>query len=100
MEEADLYSYPPNTAGSEKEGYFRRLTADQRSALSAVQQWAAEKRAELGSLSSHTLHLTLLLLRYLRANNFDPDLAIAHLVASINWRSDMNVEELVRLKVF
>lgn len=96
MEESELYCYPPNTAGSEKEGYFRRLNADQRSALSTVQKWAGERRTELGVLSSHTLHITLLLLRYLRANNFDPDLTIAHLVASVKWRSDLNVDELVR----
>ena len=99
MEETELYSYPPNTAGSEKEGYFRRLNADQRSALSTVQKWAAGT-TELGVLSSHTLHTTLLLLRYLRANNFDSDLAIAHLEASIKWRSDLNVDDLVRLKAF
>ena len=99
MEESELYNYPPNTAGSEKEGYFRRLNADQRSALSTVQKWAGE-RTELGVLSSHTLHITLLLLRYLRANNFDPDLTIAHLIASIKWRSDLNVDELVRLNEF
>jgi hypothetical protein len=100
MEETELFSYPPNTAGSENEGYFRRLNADQRSALSAVQKWAAEKRTELGALSSHTLHPTLLLLRYLRANNFYPDLAITHLSANIKWRSDLNVDELVRLKTY
>lgn len=95
MEETDLFFYPPNTAGSNNEGYFHRLNVDQKEALLTVQRWVVDKKIDMTLLSSHTLHPTLTILRYLRANGFDPDITITHIKTNITWRLEMKVDELV-----
>lgn len=94
-EEQELYFYPPNTAGSNNEGYFHRLNSDQKESLRSVQRWVEDKKIDMMLLSRHTLHPTLTMLRYLRANAFDSELAIAHMATNIAWRAEMNVDELV-----
>lgn len=95
MEEANLFFYPPDTVGSNNEGYFHRLNNDQNEALSTLKKRVAEKKLDMAKLSVHTLHPTLILLRYLRANGFDPDLAMTHMAANVEWRTGMKVDELV-----
>jgi hypothetical protein len=95
--ERELYFYPPNTVGSNSDGYFHRLDNDQKEALSSLQTWSVDNNVDIISLSVHTLHPTLTLLRYLRANNFVCDKAIAHILTNIKWREKMNVKELVKM---
>lgn len=96
MEEHELYFYPPNTVGSNSEGYFHRLNDEQNEALLTLQRWRVEKNIDMSSVSRHTLHPTLTLLRYLRANSFDPELAITHMTTNIAWRIENKVDDLVR----
>jgi hypothetical protein len=100
MEEANLFFYPPDTVGSNNEGYFHRLNNDQKEALSTLKKRVAEKKLDMAKLSVHILHPTLILLRYLRANGFDPDLAMTHMTANIQWRIGMKVDELVSARYF
>ena len=95
MEEANLFFYPPDTVGSNNEGYFHRLNKDQQDALSTLKKRVAEKKLDMAKLAVHILHPTLILLRYLRANGFDPDLAMTHMTANVEWRKGMKVDELV-----
>ena len=95
-EQHELYLYPPNTIGSNNEGYFHRLNFDQQESLKIVQRWVEEKKIDMMLLSRNALHPTLTMLRYLRANGFDPELAITHMTTNIAWRMEMNVDELVR----
>jgi hypothetical protein len=89
------YFYPPNTPGSTLDGFYHRLNDDQKEALLSVQKWVIENDVDMALLASQTLHPTLTLLRYLRANNFDIDKAIAHMKANIAYRADMKVDELI-----
>ena len=97
MTEEELFFYPPNTAGSNNEGYFHRLNPEQKETLLEVQKWVREKGIDMSSLGKHTLHPTLTILRYLRANGFDADLAITHMTTNIAWRIENKVDELVRI---
>lgn len=95
--ERELYFYPPNTSGSDTDGYFHRLDHYQKEALVELQKWAGDNDVDIVSLSIHTLHPTLTLLRYLRANGFDSDKAMAHILSNIKWRDKMNVKKLVKM---
>ena len=94
-EQHELYLYPPNTIGSNNEGYFHRLNFDQQESLKIVERWVEEKQIDMLLLSRNALHPTLTMLRYLRANGFDPELAITHMTTNIAWRIEMKVDELV-----
>jgi hypothetical protein len=93
--ERELYFYPPDTVGSNSDGYFHRLNSDQKEALLELQKWSRDNNVDIVSLSIHTLHPTLTLLRYLRANNFDSAKAVAHMLANIKWREQKNVKKLL-----
>ena len=91
-----LYNYPPNTPGSESEGFYRRLNDEQEEALSILENWTIENSFDLSQLSKHSLHPTLTLLKYLRANNFDHEKAREHMLRNIEWRQKMKVDEIVK----
>lgn len=95
MADIDLVFYPPGTAGSINEGYYHRLNEDQKEALVRTQKWVENQKIDMALLSTHTLHPTLLQLRYLRANGFDSTAAIAHMKTNIDWRIENKVDELV-----
>ena len=95
MAEIDLVFYPPGTAGSINEGYYHHLNDDQKEALLSVQEWVVKQKIDMARLSCYSLHPTLVLLRYLRANGFDSAAAIAHMKSNIDWRIENKVDELV-----
>ena len=95
MDEIDLVFYPPGTAGSMNEGYYHRLNEDQKEALIRTQEWVENQKLDMSLLSTHSLHPTLVKLRYLRANGFDSIAAIAHMKSNIAWRIENKVDELV-----
>jgi CRAL/TRIO domain len=96
MAENDLYYYPTGTPGSEQHGFYRRLTSEQQEALKAIQKWAVGTDVNIANLGVHTLHPTLTLLRYLRANNFDIEKTTEHIARNIAWRAEHGVDELIK----
>ena len=100
MEESgsELYFYPANSPYNDIDGYYRRLNNEQQEALVEVQKWVIDKDIDMATLCKHTLHPTLTLLRYLRANGFDVEKSIEHMSANIQWRIDTKVDELTRMQ--
>ena len=89
--------YPDNTPGKDSpDGYVFSLTVAQAGALKAVQQWMQDNHLDINALVCQALHPNLVLLRYLRANKFDIENAIAHMKRNIVWRREQGVDQLVQ----
>jgi hypothetical protein len=72
-ETKNVYSYPPNTPGSNAETfvhYFHNLNESATETLEVVQRWVIDNQIEVSALNRNSLHPSLTLLRYLRANGF------------------------------
>lgn len=91
------YPYPENTPGSssEAQGYYHNLKADCIELLGIIQRWVIDNGVDMGKLAQYSLHPTLTLLRYLRANKFDTEKTIAHINRNMAWRNEMNVPEII-----
>lgn len=95
----ELTSYPEGSDGFNSEsGYAHNLNSDQKSGLLSMQQWIVENSIEMRTLGRFSLHPILTLLRFLRANRFDIDLTIAHILATVKWRKEVNVDWLANQK--
>jgi hypothetical protein len=90
-ETSAILKYPEGSSYASAKGYLNNLNADQDEALSAIQIWIIDNNVEIKALSSCTLHPTLLLLRYLRANNFDVEKTIQHIISNLKWREDQKL---------
>ena len=71
------------------------LSPPQKAALDNLYVMMASKDMDVASLGKYSLHPSLTLLRYLRANNFDVNKAITHITSNIAWRSDQQVDSLM-----
>ena len=96
MEEPAVLKYPEGSSYSTSKGYLNNLNADQDASLSLLQHWVINHNINISALSPYTLHPTLLLLRYLRANNFVIEKTISHIVSNLKWREEMLVTELLK----
>jgi hypothetical protein len=94
-----VYPYPDNTPGKYNAtgGFYHFLTDHQKSALQVCQSWAETHDTDLHLLNAFAIHPALTLLRYLRANNFDANKAMAHMQRNVTWREEQRVSELVDL---
>ena len=92
----DLYPYPFNTPGSDNaEGlYLHRFTKATEAAVLLTINKTIEDKLEFIHLCSYSLHPTLTVLRYLRANDFDPTKSVEHMKRNIEWRKTNNVNRL------
>jgi hypothetical protein len=92
------YPYPDSTPGSvDTTGrYWLKLSEDSQTALTAVQRWIDSDRINLQALGTNDLHSSLLLIRYLRANNFNAKKTIAHIQKNIEWRKTMDIAAIVK----
>lgn len=88
------FTYPSNSPYKNALGYLGNLTDDHEEALEKLQQWLIEKQIEISKLASHTLHPTLLLLRYLRSNSFSVEKTFKHIQDNVKWRLEMNAQAL------
>jgi hypothetical protein len=90
------YVYPPSTPGSVPNNgkYWHELSPTSREALTTVERWVAKEKFDLAKISTADLHPALLLLRYLRANQFNATKAIAHLQRNAEWRATKDIDEL------
>ena len=93
MEDPALLKYPDKSSYATSQGYLNNLNADHNDALQSIQRWVISRHVQINSLSSSILHPTLLLLRYLRANNFSVEKTITHL------ETNMKVEVFTLLKI-
>ena len=91
------FKYPELITVHENKGpiYWHNLDSHGSETLSAIQSWIQADNIEISLLNSHDLHTDLLILRYLRANQFDLVKTKSHIVRSINWRKEMNVQRIV-----
>ena len=91
------FPYPDSTPGSQPNNgkYYTQLTPQSQEALTAVEQWVAKEKVDLRHLSNTDLHPALLLLRYLRANQFNPTKAIAHIQRNLEWRKTKDIDALI-----
>ena len=94
---AQSFVYPEGTAGYQptKGKYFHSLSPDQEAALTTLTSWVTEKDIDVLALGRYTLHPSLTLLRYLRANDFDCDKAISHMTSNMAWRVEKGVDGLM-----
>ena len=88
------FAYPPQSPYANQMGYLGNLNDDHEEALEKLQQELVEKHIEISKLASHTLHPTLLLLRYLRANSFSVEKALKHIQDNVKWRREMGAQAL------
>jgi hypothetical protein len=88
---AAILKYPDGSSYATSKGYLNNLNADQDEALTAIQLWVINSNVEMKALSPCTLHPTLLLLRYLRANNFSIEKTTAHITANLKWREEQGI---------
>ncbi len=91
------YRYPDSTPGSISNNgkYWHELNQASQDALNTVQQWVEKENVDLKQLGTNDLHPALLILRYLRANQFNATKTIAHIQKNLEWRKTMNVTALV-----
>ena len=93
----ELYPYPKGNSNYDGKGYYHHLNNEQSAALTYLQRYAIDNRIDMSLLSSYALHPSLILLRYLRANNFDVDKSITIIQNNIEWRIKMNVPKILQL---
>lgn len=93
------FPYPPNTPGSDFKNnggkYLRNLSPANQAYLAELQQWVVADKIDLNELSRDILDESLLLLRYLRANNFNIKKTKKHMLTNIEWRRSQNIPELM-----
>lgn len=97
-ETSAILKYPEGSSYASAKGYLNNLNADQDEALSAIQIWIIDNNIEIKALSSCTLHPTLLLLRYLRANSFNVEKTIHHITSNLKWREDQKITSDILVK--
>lgn len=94
-----IYKYPTGTIGADSKQlwYAHRLSPETEAILKQLQNWIQSKRINIStSLAKYSIHPSLVLLRYLRANNFHFDKTTAHILRNIEWRKEHNIEELMQ----
>lgn len=72
-ETESIYLYPPHTPGSDLDTcihYLHKLNESSKETLKTVQRWVIDNQIDVSALNKSSLHPTLTLLRYLRANGF------------------------------
>lgn len=93
------FPYPEHTPGSDFKNnggkYLRNLSDANKAVLFELQQWVVTDNINLRELCTHVLHDDLLLLRYLRANNFNTKKAKKQMLKVIEWRRSQNISELM-----
>jgi len=94
----DSFPYPDTTPGADPVHgvYWGGLSSTSQRALDDMQQWVAEQHVDLSRLSTNDLHSGLLLLRYLRANQFDTAKTKDQILSNIEWRDNMSVTTVSR----
>jgi hypothetical protein len=94
-----LYQYPANTAGADSTNgtYYHKMNENTIDAVNEVKKWISDNSIDMKQLGRYTLHDELTILRYLRANNMSPEKAIAHMEKNIEYRKEMNVDELMTM---
>ena len=93
------YYYPENTPGSSNTGkYFHQLSEASQTALTAVERWVYQDNINLNNLGTNDLHHQLLILRYLRANQFNVSKTISHIEKNIEWRKSIDIDTLIKQK--
>eukprot|EP00428_Durinskia_dybowskii_P077443 CAMPEP_0170354994 /NCGR_PEP_ID=MMETSP0117_2-20130122/409_1 /TAXON_ID=400756 /ORGANISM="Durinskia baltica, Strain CSIRO CS-38" /LENGTH=508 /DNA_ID=CAMNT_0010609009 /DNA_START=73 /DNA_END=1595 /DNA_ORIENTATION=+ len=95
------FPYPDNTPGSDFKTnggrYLRNLTEPNRAVLNGIKAWVVADGINLNELCGSILDESLLLLRYLRANNFNDKKTKKHILKVIEWRKAQKVDELVKM---
>jgi len=95
------FPYPENTPGSDFKNnggkYLRNLSDANKAYLAEVQEFVATEKIDLHDLSLDILDPDLLLLRYLRANNFNVKKTKKHMLTNIEWRKAQNIPALMLL---
>ena len=94
------FPYPEGTPGADFKNnggkYIRNLSAPNQAILTELAQWIVTENINLNDLSLDILDESLLLLRYLRANNFNVKKTKKHIVTNIEWRKSQNIPELMK----
>lgn len=94
------FPYPDLTPGSDFKNnggkYLRNLTEQNRTVLNEMKDWVRQDNINLNELSGCILDESLLLLRYLRANNFDTKKAKKHVLKVIEWRKSQKVDDILK----
>lgn len=94
------FPYPNDTPGSDFKNnggkYLRNLTEPYRVILNEILAWVQTDSVDLKDLNGPFLDASLLLLRYLRANNFDVKKTKKHILKVIEWRKAQGVNELIK----
>ena len=95
------FPYPSGTPGADFKNnggrYLHNLTVINKAALVETQQWVKADNINLNELCCDILHSSLLLLRYLRANNFNVKKTKKHMLNNIEWRKEQRITELMKL---
>ncbi|CAM9792836.1 unnamed protein product, partial [Phaeothamnion confervicola] len=91
--------YHPDDARAQHDGFFGRLTEEQEAALREMETLAASldlaSIAGFGDDGAPSEPLPLLFLRFLRANDFKPHKAVAHIEENIEWRAAQGLRALL-----
>lgn len=94
------FPYPEGTPGADFKNnngrYLRNLNDVNKAALVEIQAWVKTENVNLNDLCAYILSESLLLLRYLRANNFNTKKTKKHILKVIEWRRVQNIPELMK----
>jgi hypothetical protein len=94
------FPYPEGTPGADFKNnggrYIHNLSEPNRAILEELKQWVVAEKIDIKDLSLDILHESLILLRYLRANNFNSKKTKKQIVTNIEWRRSQNIPELMK----
>lgn len=92
-----LYQYPADTPGGSPtgDGFFHKLSEKQTETLMKLQRHVIDQSIDMSLLARYSLHPSLTLLRYLRANQFDLEKTISHISANVAFRKKHNIDEVL-----
>jgi hypothetical protein len=94
MPEGVALHYAPDSPYAQASGFLNSLSHEQQEALEELQRFIINNSLNMSDIAYNFLHPSLVLLRYLRANQFDCARAQDHILRNIEWRREMTVSEL------
>eukprot|EP00428_Durinskia_dybowskii_P083599 CAMPEP_0170424634 /NCGR_PEP_ID=MMETSP0117_2-20130122/37664_1 /TAXON_ID=400756 /ORGANISM="Durinskia baltica, Strain CSIRO CS-38" /LENGTH=104 /DNA_ID=CAMNT_0010683519 /DNA_START=9 /DNA_END=320 /DNA_ORIENTATION=+ len=76
--------------------YWNNLNAENTAALHLMQSWIQNEHIRFDLLTGNDLHESLVILRYLRSNQFKITETKEHIVRSVQWRESVDINALAK----
>jgi hypothetical protein len=99
MDEEQRLTYSADSPYANRDGFFGNLTEKQNEVLAVLKSWVVETDFSIVDLANYYIHPCLVLLRYLRATDFDLHRTQQLMLNNMKWRIDREVRTIMDLGI-